>query len=143
MRSSYCCCTDSIILLVVFRRLQPRIGFGWVTRVIRFIVFATQPVSVILLRFRSLPPKPRSLVDKSGLSDLPFLFCCSCLSFNFAGAYDPIFYLPVFAFTKHITSQDLSFYTISIISASSIIGRIVPAYIADRWLGYVNVLSSA
>ncbi|KAL0948144.1 hypothetical protein HGRIS_010761 [Hohenbuehelia grisea] len=54
------------------------------------------------------------------------------------GFFFPIFYLQLFAI-KHGIDENLSFYTVSLINAGGVIGRLIPSFLADR-LGSYNML---
>lgn len=56
--------TCSIIYPIVFRKLQPTLGFPWATRVIGFIALGTLSVSLPIMRMRTGPPNTaRALLD--------------------------------------------------------------------------------
>lgn len=55
------------------------------------------------------------------------------------GLYIPIFYVQSYAIEEKIMSENLAFYMLSILNASSIFGRIIPNFIADR-TGPLNVI---
>ncbi|TVY56138.1 Fujikurins efflux protein, partial [Lachnellula cervina] len=48
-----------ILYPIIFYKLEPRIGFGWATRVIAFIALATLSISAATMRVRVLPPAKR------------------------------------------------------------------------------------
>ncbi|KAG7403379.1 MFS transporter asaE [Fusarium oxysporum f. sp. rapae] len=56
----------SVIFPILFRKLVDRVGFGWTTRIIGFIVAGVLLVSLSVMRTRLPPPKhARSLFDAS------------------------------------------------------------------------------
>lgn len=137
-----------VIYPIVFHEVQPKIGFGWAVRVIGFIALATLTVPCFVIKQRNPPSGTRRVFDLSCLKDSVFdLFNVGSL-FGFMGQYVspgsafkgriadsklqiPFFYIELYA-SSHGLSQSLSFYMLPIMSAGSILGRIIPSVIADR-----------
>ncbi|KAK1255572.1 hypothetical protein MKX08_009567 [Trichoderma sp. CBMAI-0020] len=128
-----------IILPIVYRELEPKIGFPWTVRVIGFILLATLLLPVLFLQPRMIPGAGRKLIDKTAFTDWPFVvFLCG----NFVyllGAFTPFFYVEVYAVQTKIASADLGFYIISIMNAASAIGRILPNFVS-AYTGPFNML---
>ena len=62
-----------IIYPIIFRQLQPSIGFGWATRVIAFVMLATSfvPLSVMKMRVKPSLDKKKG-IDASAWKELPY-----------------------------------------------------------------------
>jgi hypothetical protein len=45
------CCAGAVIFSLTFTQLEPRIGFGWATRVLAFILLVTSIIPLALMRF--------------------------------------------------------------------------------------------
>jgi predicted MFS family arabinose efflux permease len=131
--------TGGVIYPIIFHRLQPTIGFGWATRVLAFIMLATLSISLAVMKMRILPPQKRKLWDVSALREKPFNFFTLGMFFGFMGLYIPFFYVQSYAIEEKIMSVDTGFYMLSILNASSIFGRIIPNFIADK-AGPLNVI---
>lgn len=129
-----------LIYPIVFRRLQVEIGYGWATRVIGFLSFLGLTISALVLKPRILPPKKRALLDSSAFKEAPFMFFSFGFFLIFIGLYIPFFYMPLYAAERVHTSENLGFYLLAILNASSIFGRIIPNILADC-LGAMNVLT--
>ncbi|OTA23885.1 hypothetical protein BTJ68_13046 [Hortaea werneckii EXF-2000] len=129
-----------ILYPIIFHRLQPQIGFGWATRVCAFIALATLIVPCLGIRTRTLPPPRKKLVDFSGFRELPFTLFCIAAFVGFIGLYVPFFYIEIFAGEKAGLTSNLAFYMLPVLSAGSIVGRILPAFAADI-MGPLNILS--
>jgi MFS family permease len=127
-----------VIYPIMVRRLIPQVGFPWATRIIGFMIFGTCLIPTFFLFPRIKARKSGPLFDYASLRDLPFmLFSLGCF-FGFIGLYVPIFYIESYA--KHVGfSEDLTGYMVSILSAGSVFGRLVPNFIADR-TGPLNIL---
>ncbi|KAK0935300.1 hypothetical protein LTR29_013092 [Friedmanniomyces endolithicus] len=124
---------------IVFRQLQPRIGFPWATRVLGFMMLATLVVSNCVLKVRVLPEGRRRFLDLSAFREAPYLFFVAGNMLAFLGLYNPFFYIPSYVIESGIAGPDLAFYMLSIINAASTFGRIIPGYTADR-IGPLNMI---
>ncbi|KAI1806489.1 MFS general substrate transporter [Daldinia bambusicola] len=131
-----------IVFSILFGRLQPRIGFGWATRVMAFILLGLLVVPLAFMRPRVAPPRhKRAFFDRDAVRDVPFLsFAASALS-AFMGMYVPFFYLQLFALRRGIASTDLAAYLVTLLNAGSVFGRILPNFAAD-YLGSMNMLAA-
>ncbi|KFY51266.1 hypothetical protein V497_09283 [Pseudogymnoascus sp. VKM F-4516 (FW-969)] len=129
-----------IIFPIIFSRLEPSIGFGWATRVIAFIVLGLSVLPIIFMRPR-IPPtgRVRSVVDNTAWTDLGFMSYAVGVSVTFLVLYTAFFYLQVFTELNDISSAEFSPYTVTFLNVGSIIGRLLPTYLADK-LGQVNVI---
>ncbi|GKZ36373.1 hypothetical protein AbraIFM66950_007408 [Aspergillus brasiliensis] len=130
----------AVIFPIVFHRLIDRVGFGWTTRIIAFIALASLLFCIAVMKSRLPPPtQARRLLDPTAFGEVPFLIYCLAAFFDLVGLYFPYFYLPTY-FTTYLHAGDsISFYILSILSASSFFGRIAPNMLADR-LGSLNVM---
>jgi MFS family permease len=101
----------------------------------------------ILLVSSPLPPKGlagrRSLISLAPFKRRTFLLFVSGCFFVYWGLFGPFDYLPLFASADPATA-DIALYTVSIINAASIPGRILPNMYSDRVgssLGAISVCS--
>lgn len=127
------------IFPIMFHSLQPRIGFGWTTRIIGLIALVTLGFANLVTRRRVLPTTRRKLLDVSALREAPFMLCTAGFFFGFLGLYIPFFYITPYALIKTRAGATLAFYFVPILNAGSIVGRLVPNALADR-IGALNVL---
>ncbi|KAF9001201.1 major facilitator superfamily domain-containing protein, partial [Cyathus striatus] len=99
-------------------------------------------IALLLVKPRLLPTSKKASNTLDHLltfaKDLPYLFTIVGTTFVLAGLYYPIFFLQLKA-VKNGINESLAFYTIAIMNASSIIGRVIPNLFAHR-LGVFNVL---
>ena len=128
-----------VIYPIVFRQLQPKIGFGWALRVMGFIALATLAVPNAVMRTRLKPAARRSIFMARAFKEPPFLFFCIGVTIAFAGLYVPFWYMTSYARGVANTDPDFAFYLLSILNASSIFGRIIPNFFADK-TGPFNML---
>ncbi|KAF2718850.1 MFS general substrate transporter [Polychaeton citri CBS 116435] len=129
-----------LVYPIVFSHLQPKIGFPWATRVMGFIALAALLVSNAVFRIRVLPAAKRRLLDLPAFKELPYLFITLGVFLGFMGLYTPFFYVQSFAINTGIVDKNLAFYLLSILNASSCVGRVVPNLVADK-IGNLNILA--
>ena len=127
-----------MIYPTVFHELQPRIGFGWATRVIAFIMLATLMIPIAVMRAKVFPSTRRPLIDFNVLHELPFDLFSIGNFFGMMGMYIPFYYMSTYSIEKGIADKDISFYLLTIINAASFFGRIVPNFFADT-IGPLNI----
>ncbi|KAK9492656.1 major facilitator superfamily domain-containing protein [Lipomyces doorenjongii] len=131
--------TGGIIYPIVFHKLVPRLGFGWATRIIGFIILGTQAYGLVVMRVRSVPKFKRALYDPTAIGDFKFMVFTIVVFFAFAGAYVPFYYIQSFASSRNIFEQYTAFYLLSILNAASVFGRVLPNFLADK-LGPINIM---
>lgn len=129
-----------IVIPIMFGHLQPRIGFGWATRAIAFMMLALSVIPLVFMKTR-VPPAThkRAFFDASVATDVPFLVYIVALFFAFIGLYVPFFYIQLYAIQHGISSEEFSPYLVTILNAGSVVGRLVPNFLADRF-GSINIL---
>ncbi|RYP63328.1 hypothetical protein DL769_007000 [Monosporascus sp. CRB-8-3] len=127
-----------IVYPIVFNQLQPRIGFGWATRVLGFILLATSAVPVFLMKSKAPPRPSRGLIDRSAFRDAPYLFLNLGLFFGVMGFYIIFYYVELLGLARTDVSPTLASYLLVIINAASLLGRLIPGYYADQ-VGTINV----
>ncbi|KAF2036519.1 MFS general substrate transporter [Setomelanomma holmii] len=92
-----------------------------------------------LLRVRFKPIRTRALIDRSMKKDYAFLMLTLSIITVWAACYVPWNYLSAFAIESRITDLNFGFYTIAIMNASSVFGRLILSAIADERVGIVNM----
>ncbi|SAM83860.1 related to MCH4-monocarboxylate transporter [Ustilago bromivora] len=130
-----------IIYPIVFQRLQPTIGFGWATRVLAFIVLATQSVAVVLMQQRpgTTTTRPRALIDLSALTEPPMLVFSFAALLAFMGLYIPYYYIAIYSQHKVPNMPPwLLPYLVPLLNLGSVFGRLIPNLLADKF-GCLNM----
>lgn len=128
-----------VLYPIIFVRLEPKIDFGWATRVVAFIVLATMTVSIAVMRTRILSASRRAIFQADAFTEPPFTFFTLGLFFGFMGMYIPFYYVSTYAVKRADLNPSLAFYFLPIINAGSVPGRILPNFVADK-IGPYNVL---
>ncbi|CAG8952989.1 hypothetical protein HYFRA_00003179 [Hymenoscyphus fraxineus] len=129
-----------VIYPIVFRQLQPRIGFPWATRVLAFIMLVTLMIPVSVMRAKVFPSQRRPFTDFKVLRNVPWTLFSVGSFFGFMGMYIPFYYITTYAVEKGIVNGDLSIYILSIVNAASVLGRLIPNFFADT-IGPINIIA--
>ncbi|KAM5438722.1 hypothetical protein McanMca71_000764 [Microsporum canis] len=127
-----------VVYPILWSQLVPKIGFGWATRVIGFIMMATLILPLIIMRPLQYPKTRRSLFDVSSLKDVPYVFFGFGILFGYMGIYVVFFYIQLYAMGRAGVSSYLAFYLPALINAGSSLGRILPNFAAD-YVGTLNM----
>lgn len=123
----------------MFYRLTNQVGFGWSVRILGFTALATLLVPIFLMKQRVKPPKPRSIIDYTAFTDIPYMtFTIGCLV-GFVGLYVAFFYTSFYGESTGYTDTSLSFYLVPILNAGSVFGRTLPNILADK-IGPTNII---
>ncbi|KAJ7067277.1 major facilitator superfamily domain-containing protein [Mycena amicta] len=123
---------------IAMRRLFDEVGFPWAVRTLAFIVLFCMICGFVFCNTR-LPPREGSRVlDFSVFRDRAYCFIVLGASLIGLGLYAPVSYGVTYAVSRGVP-QDLAFYSLSVINALAIPGRIVPNLIAQR-TGPLNTL---
>jgi len=128
-----------VIYPIVLHRLLPQLGFGWTVRIIGFITLVTLLIPNLCMKIRVLPAAKRPLVDWTAFRCPEFMLFVIGGFVGFMGLYTVFFYVQFYAITKHITNENLAFYLLSILNSSSVFGRILPNFVADK-AGPLNII---
>lgn len=131
-----------LTLPFVFSNLQPRIGFPQTVRAIGFIMLGACVICCVTISSRIPPNKElqKKFFDfktevKQPLTSLSFCLMVFALFFSYWGLLGTMGYLSTHAIA-HGVSQKTAFYIISIYNAASIVGRIGPGVLADKFGTY-------
>lgn len=134
----------SIVFPIMLNRLfYGRAGFAWGVRATAFLTLGLLLIACCLLRPRrssrakhrkqgSLPP------IKPVIMDVPYVLTIVALWLVNWGLYFPYFYQQTWV-REHGLSDTLAFYTIAILNAGSVFGRVIPSIAAD-YMGQLNVI---
>ncbi|KAK4241527.1 hypothetical protein C8A03DRAFT_30249 [Achaetomium macrosporum] len=123
-----------VIFPIMLARLFDQIGFRATLRYTALMIGIMLAIAIILVS-SPLPPKGlagrRSLISLAPFKRPTFLLFVSGCFFVYWGLFGPFDYLPLFASGDSATAS-IALYTVSIINAASIPGRILPNMYSDR-----------
>ncbi|KAL2152604.1 hypothetical protein VTH82DRAFT_5788 [Thermothelomyces myriococcoides] len=131
-----------VIYTIAFSRLQPRIGFPWATRVIGFLALAGLLVSCAVMRVRVLPKSVRRLLEPRAFLEVPYTMFTVGQFVGTMGMWVPFYYVNTYAIDAVGVNTGLAFYLVTILNSTSILGRLVPNYFADK-TGPLNIMVPA
>ncbi|KAF2162939.1 hypothetical protein M409DRAFT_68885 [Zasmidium cellare ATCC 36951] len=128
-----------LIFPIVFRELQPKVGFGWAVRVIGFIALFFGIASNVLLKNKLPAGQSRKLIDLDFFNNVPLAVFWFGLFWGFMGLWIPRNYIGTYALESRIAGETIAFYLVAILQAGAIVGRIGPGLFADK-IGPLNML---
>ncbi|CAG8171206.1 unnamed protein product [Penicillium olsonii] len=133
---------------------NPNVGFAWALRIVGFMMLPLLAATCILVKppkttqatdnYRAherdgQPPEKKSTrkLELTHLKKAQTLLSCLAFFFIYFGMFTPLFFTASFANSRGF-SDDLAFYTISIMNATSLVGRVLPGFLADSY-GRFNI----
>ncbi|KAF9448304.1 MFS general substrate transporter [Macrolepiota fuliginosa MF-IS2] len=125
---------------IAVRHLIGIVGFPWTMRIMGFMLLFVLGIANIVLA-RRLPPKnmPGGLFNFKAFKSAPFSVYCVASLVAYLGIYTVLMFIDVSAINVGI-SPDFSFYLVSIVNASSGVGRLATGLMTDRY-GSLNVIA--
>jgi len=134
-----------VIFPIMLNNLIIKIGFASAVRATAYLITGCLIISNILIAPR-LPPRHRRPAHmqlpkpdiKKILSHRAYQIAMAGGFFTTWGFFLPFFYLQIFAESRGI-DESLAFYSLSILNAASIFGRVLPNFVADK-VGPYNMI---
>ncbi|KAI9369952.1 major facilitator superfamily domain-containing protein [Aspergillus egyptiacus] len=131
-----------IIFPIMITRVTPALDFGWAMRICAFTSLFLLLISNLTVRSRLTHRKKSPLCHPLDfirpLREFPFVVTSGATFFLYWGLFLPFAFIPTQA-QRYGMSEYLASYLLAILNAGSIIGRILPSYIADH-LGRFNIM---
>ncbi|KAI1011746.1 hypothetical protein LB503_004814 [Fusarium chuoi] len=129
-----------VIFPIMVNRLMPLVGFGWTMRIVAFVIILGAVLSMATIRSNRIHiPTPfniRSYITP--LKDARFVLLCLASTIFGFGLFLPFNFIPQEGLSIGM-SWDLSIYSIVILNAVSVFGRILPGFLADKF-GHFNMM---
>ncbi|KAI0871128.1 MFS general substrate transporter [Hypoxylon argillaceum] len=128
--------TGGLVYPAMARQLLPSVGFAWTVRAVGFVMLGTMAFVVAVMRSRLPPRRAGSLVEWSAFRELEYTFYAVGMFFNFWGVYFAFYYLGAYsrsAFLHPSLSYVDSLNLVLILNGISILGRLLPNHLADRY----------
>lgn len=118
------------------------VGFKFTSLCVALVILATLGVSNLVLQQPPISQTKRGFFDRSALTDAPYaLFVLGCV-LTFLGLYTPFFYVSTYAVKNEVTTQSIATYFVTVLNASSVLGRILPNIPAvTLLLGPLNMMT--
>ncbi|KAK4452462.1 major facilitator superfamily domain-containing protein [Podospora aff. communis PSN243] len=133
----------SVVFPATIQYLIPQIGFPWAVRCSAFVALFISAASLSMLRPRLSPRKSGPLVEWQAFKELPYtLFAIGGFLFFWA-LYFGFFFVNAYARNVIGFSTTDSVQLLLIVNGLSVPSRPVVGYLADRYIGPINLFSSA
>lgn len=140
-----------IVIPLMLRGLYPAVGFVWAIRILAFfsLFCLSWPLFFAKERFRSNEVKIHSvneffqtyvfnIFDYKALYEGKFLFCSLAASFAESGLIVSSVYFPSYV-TERGYDDHLAYLLITVMNTTGILGRYIPGYLADKFIGRFNI----
>jgi MFS family permease len=126
----------------IVRSLLPRLGFAWTVRVCGFVMLVVGLVAGAGLQTRKGLPARKSgpVLELAAFRELPYALTCLGNFLVFFGLFFAFYYVSSFARNVVGQSANTSFELLMVMNASGFIFRLLPALIADRFTGPLNLM---
>ncbi|KAK7416975.1 hypothetical protein QQX98_004886 [Neonectria punicea] len=132
--------TGGLVFPTLARQLLPQAGFAWTLRAAAFIQLGTLLAALVLVKPRIKPRRSASMIDLSAFSELEYTFYTIGCFTAYWGVYFAFYYIA--SFSREALDEPLSYIEslnlLLILNGIGVIGRLVPAWLADR-IGAINV----
>ena len=132
--------TGGMLLPGLVKALMPTIGFGWTVRVLGFVMLATSIPATLLLQTRLHPRRAGPLVEWVAFKEPTYVFFCLGMFLNFWGLYFAFYYVGAFGRSELGLTYSDSTNLIIVTNGAGIVGRLIPAYLADLKFGPLNTI---
>ncbi|WWC89326.1 uncharacterized protein L201_004247 [Kwoniella dendrophila CBS 6074] len=133
--------TGAIVLPIMLNRLLRVHSFERSVQYTGYLLLGCLIIANLCFKPR-VPPKSTTQPRPSPLqifNDLPYCLAVAAFFFITWGQFFPIYYLQVYG-EHHGLPENLTQYTLAILNAASIFGRIIPNHLADRF-GSLNMIT--
>ncbi|KOS36679.1 hypothetical protein ACN38_g12568 [Penicillium nordicum] len=129
-----------VIFPIMVTQLIPKVGFPWAMRICAFVILFMLGIANLTLKSR-LPHRPKQFDILSfvrPLAELKFALTLAAAFCFFWGMFLPFTFVITQA-ERYGMSANLAGYLVPILNASSIFGRTLPGYLADK-IGRYNMM---
>lgn len=151
-----------IIMPLLLRSLYPKVGFAWAMRILSFICLFCFVCAITFAKERisnkpqadhevEAEEKPRltpkefikiyilDVFDYKSLVEIKFIFCALAVALAESSLIVCSIYFPSYAIKRGF-SENTSYLLLTVINTTGILGRYIPGYVADKFLGRFNVV---
>ncbi|KAI1379380.1 MFS general substrate transporter [Hypoxylon crocopeplum] len=130
--------SGGLVYPAMVQQLLPRVGFGWTIRSMAFVTLFVSVLINLLLRVRVPARRSGPLADLHAFTELPYIFFVVGFFLIYWAVYFAFYYIDLYGYTyASFTSLD-SINLLLITNALGVPGRILPGFIAARFLGPLN-----
>ncbi|KAH7348244.1 major facilitator superfamily domain-containing protein [Pyrenochaeta sp. MPI-SDFR-AT-0127] len=129
-----------VIYPLVVRQLLPKLGFGWTVRVLGFINVASLALVIAFMKPRLPPRKSGPLIEWDAFRDMPYVLHVLGMCFLMPPVYCVFYYIASFARDTLSMPYTTSLNLVILLNGVGFPARVLPGFIADRYIGVLNVL---
>ncbi|KAG6023677.1 hypothetical protein E4U41_001955 [Claviceps citrina] len=130
--------TGGLIFPLMAQQLLPKIGFAWTVRALALVVLLSSAMVYLLVQPRLPPRKSGPIVEMAAFKESTYLLFAISMFFTLWVVFFAYFYARTYALNILGGSQSTSFTMLLVINAVGYPGRLVPAFVADRYFGAVK-----
>ena len=127
-----------MVFPAVASQLINPIGFPWTVRVIGFIMLATTIPTILLYRTRLPPRRSGPIIEWSAFKEPTYTLYIFGMFFNFFPLYYAFYYIGNYATDIIGLNYQQSINLVIAINGIGMIGRVLFAWIATAYLGFLN-----
>lgn len=131
--------TGGLIFPAIARTLLPDIGFGWTVRVIGFVMVFNAVLILVLVRPHISPRRDGQLFSLPAFKEPTYALYAIGAFLTFWANFVAYYYIRPYAETYYHISEETSFDLLLVLNGIGILGRLIPAIIADKF-GVVNTV---
>ncbi|KAJ8105699.1 hypothetical protein OPT61_g10022 [Boeremia exigua] len=132
-----------ILYPLVVRQLLGKVGFGWTVRVLGFMNVVSLAFCIAFMRPRLPPRRTGPLLDWAALRDAPYCLQVLGTCFMMPPVYCVFYYVASFARDELDMPYTESLNLVIIINGVGLPARVLPGFIADRYIGVLNMQALA
>ncbi|KAH7309633.1 major facilitator superfamily domain-containing protein [Stachybotrys elegans] len=132
--------TGGMVFPVIAYTCLDSLGFRWTTLIMGFVVAFNAAIILLFTRTRITPRKPRSLFDVGAFKEPTYTLFAIGSFFALWGLYFAYFYLGIFGRSVLGFSTRQSLLALITLNGVGLLGRIIPALLADQYFGILNML---
>jgi MFS family permease len=139
-----------ICIPLLLRKLYATVGFVWAMRILTLFCFFFLVCSIVLIKERLKTEREPSrgwkdffkvyvlgVFDYKSFMELRFDFCALAIALAECSMMITAIYFPSYAIRRGF-SENTAYLLVTVINCMGILGRFVPSYISDKWLGPFN-----
>lgn len=129
-----------IMFPLMARQLTPTIGYLWTIRIFGFIMLFNTALILLLGQPRKFKKDQRPLLDPAAFREPVYLTFALGIFFTLWGLYIAYFYTATYGRTVVGISDSDSLILLMVLNAVGLPGRLIPAFVADRFFGPMNTM---
>ncbi|KAI1052598.1 hypothetical protein LB507_009869 [Fusarium sp. FIESC RH6] len=131
--------TGGMVFPLIAQQLLPKVGFRWTVRVMGLVVTVASVIILLLARTRLKARKAGPLVEWAAFKEPAYVLFAVAMFFTLWPTWISYNYARQYATDKLNGSASSSFLILITINAVGIPGRMITAFLADRFFGAINI----